>query len=358
MTMQTISTLSPTPAHLIAQQCGLPVVDHIFYRRTDSVLAFQALGDLGRGSMGDVEKVSYNSHRPFVRKKMSLKRSPEDRKRWLEMIHNEVSVMKSLSHLHIVQVIGTYSVEATSFAILMDPVGEGDLRELLEEMEIHEAEIPSGNQSDCDLYDQRWNRLYKWHVCLASALAYIHSQGIRHEDLKPSNIIHRGSEIYLTDFGSSTRFDFEGTTSTASAARSTRRYQAPELRQVGHAGRHGRGADVYSLGCIFLEMEVVLIAHLRIQQQLPWQIKEFRSFCFSISDQDHPADDVATYGQATDRVSEWLELPSLTSRPSIADDVLKPMLLIDRKARPSAGEVCQKLLTYPSRQKLCACHSN
>ncbi|KAL8708929.1 MAG: hypothetical protein Q9220_006261 [cf. Caloplaca sp. 1 TL-2023] len=353
---QATSAFPPIDAHTITHDFGLPSTDHISYTKSELLLSFQALGDLGWGSMGYVEKVRYKSNRPFVRKKVSLQRSAKERKEYLEILHNEVDVMKSLSHKHIVQVIGSYSVEATTFAILMFPICDGNLEDLLQEMESYEMEKLSGNLNNWDLCNERWGWLCKWQVCLASALTYIHSRGIRHEDIKPKNIVYRDDNVYLTDFSSCTRFKFGDTTSTASAARTTRLYQAPELSEVGETSLHGRGADIFSLGCVFVEMEVVLLAHMRTQQQLPWQIDDLRSFCFPESDQGYTSGADPSYGRAVSSVVEWLERSSPNSPFPIVNDVLRPMLLIDRKLRPSAEQVQQRLLAYPSRQKYCACH--
>lgn len=38
--------------------------------------------------------------------------------------------------------------------------------------------------------------------CLSNALAYIHGAGIKHKDIKPSNILVLGDVMILSDFGS------------------------------------------------------------------------------------------------------------------------------------------------------------
>ena len=102
--------------------------------------------------------------------------------------------------------------------------------------------------------EREW--LERWLVCLSSAMSYIHSQGLRHEDIKPSNIIHRGPVVYLTDFSSCTEFDDNFTTSTDTpAGRLTRIYSAPENLED---ERHGLSADIFSLACVFAEILTVL----------------------------------------------------------------------------------------------------
>lgn len=96
-------------------------------------------------------------------------------------------------------------------------------------------------------------------MCLASTLAYMHSSGVRHQDIKPSNIIHRGSTIYFTDFSSSSQFQIGQTISTENPARTSAMYSAPEVINCdGVLNRHGRGTDVFALGAVFREMLTVL----------------------------------------------------------------------------------------------------
>ncbi|OCL09242.1 kinase-like protein, partial [Glonium stellatum] len=92
--------------------------------------------------------------------------------------------------------------------------------------------------------------------CLANAVLYLHENKFRHKDIKPANILIRGTEVYLTDFGTSRNWSDEtrGTTS-GEIAPFTPRYCAPEV--AGHDPR-GRPSDIWALGCVFVEMASVL----------------------------------------------------------------------------------------------------
>ncbi|KAF2815084.1 kinase-like protein, partial [Mytilinidion resinicola] len=87
--------------------------------------------------------------------------------------------------------------------------------------------------------------------CLAKAIEYLHSQKIRHKDLKPSNVLLGRDNLWLTDFGSSTDFSMLSMSATENGERGTPKYFAPEVALY---ERNGRSADMFSLGCIFLEM--------------------------------------------------------------------------------------------------------
>jgi len=91
--------------------------------------------------------------------------------------------------------------------------------------------------------------------CLANALQYLHDNSVRHRDIKPQNILVKDHQVFLADFGIA--FDWEhlprGTTTSDSPK--TLMYAAPE---VVHVEEKSDPADVWSLGCVFLEMVTVL----------------------------------------------------------------------------------------------------
>lgn len=142
-------------------------------------------------------------------------------------------------HRHVVQIIGSYSECPPSgrqfYSLLMSPVGDQDLKAFLEVV----GDPSWDGRRDMARIERSW--LQTWFMCLASTLAYMHSSGVRHQDIKPSNIIHRGSTIYFTDFSSSSQFQIGQTTSTENPARTSAMYSAPEVINCdGVLNRHGR----------------------------------------------------------------------------------------------------------------------
>lgn len=92
---------------------------------------------------------------------------------------------------------------------------------------------------------------------IASALTYMHSQGMLHLDVKPGNIMLRGDgEAVLIDFGLSKQYDENGEPESSTTIRcGTPRY-AP-FEQVNYQERKGKfpvTMDVYALGATLYKM--------------------------------------------------------------------------------------------------------
>lgn len=101
---------------------------------------------------------------------------------------------------------------------------------------------------------------------LLSALAYIHhgldGQIIIHRDIKPANILIHERRFKLADFGAS-RIKSSATASATARWAGTETYSPPELLQPRDGEervRFGRARDVWALGCVLLELAVMLSA--------------------------------------------------------------------------------------------------
>lgn len=162
----------------------------------------------------------------------------------------------------------------------------------------------------------------------------MHSQGVRHEDIKPPNIVHRGGSIYFTDFSSSSRFEVGQTTSTESPFQATAMYAAPEVTskylEDGALQRHGRGSDVFALGCVFCEMLTVLARK---------SVPSLHNYLVRDGAKSDVNNGPLLYSRKLTTIDQWFQKlneigPAFVQ---IYHSCIKPMMRIDRVTRCSAA---------------------
>lgn len=332
------------PLEAIIRACGWQGNHRIFNDARDVPLAF--VRSLGHGSLGVVDEVSIDpeSKNTFVRKRVRVPYL--NRVQRLRIIKQEAAALIKLIHPHIVKIIGSYEdgpPNAMFYSLLMYPAGDNDLKNFLEilgEQQINQNEFPS----DAPVTQKReW--LWSWFGCLAGALTYMHRSGIRHQDIKSSNIVHRGRIIYFTDFSSADEFKVDHTTSTESPACATDMYRAPEVSQPGE--RHGLRSDIFSLGCVFLEMLTVM-CHTTVAN--------FQEFCCKGDVKPSRRPGALTYRNSLGRIREWFSQHE--DFQEIYEEI-ELMLEPKRENRPSAPEVLGSMLemTHMGIEINCCCHA-
>ncbi|KAH7314103.1 kinase-like domain-containing protein, partial [Rhexocercosporidium sp. MPI-PUGE-AT-0058] len=293
---------------------------HLEYA-SHKVVPFTTVKQLGHGSLGSVDAVRRSGDLNGIILARKIIRLPNmARKRLLPLIQQEVSVLRELQHKHIIQVISTYETTSAprQFGILLLPAGDEDLSHYLER--VCEDDFPE-DDLQC---------LEKWQSCLASAVAYIHSRNVRHKDIKPSNVICKGRDIFLTDFGSAHQFSAGLTSSTEGyAAGITKMYSAPEVISL---DRRGRPADIYSLGCVFAEMATV------IGRRAIEDFHEFRSE----PTPEEPDRLTLCYYATAHKLGGWFE----SDRDPWSYSLISKMLSEDQSLRPSAEKVLSILVEH------------
>ncbi|KAF1941137.1 kinase-like protein, partial [Clathrospora elynae] len=123
--------------------------------------------------------------------------------------------------------------------ILMSPIADCNLNQYLAKpLSVHRASL-----------------LRTFFGCLAAAVNYLHQNRVRHRDIKPQSILVKDHQVLITDFGISRDWTDLGQGTTAGSASKTPQYCAPEA-----AANQPRNtsADIWSLGCVFLEMWSIL----------------------------------------------------------------------------------------------------
>jgi serine/threonine protein kinase len=212
-----------------------------------NVLPFRSLGSLGQGGCASVEKVQHVTTGSVYAHKVFRRFHGRNVEKFKLDFRNEVNIIRRLaSHPHIVRIFATYT-SGREVGMILTPLADGgDLAHYLQDIS-DSGENPSFDQHKI---------LQAAFGCLSSGLEFIHEQTIRHKDIKPQNIlVHRGLVLY-TDFGLALDASLlDGTTTTGKPDAFTRRYCAPE---VADWNNRNRKSDIFSLGCVFLEILAVL----------------------------------------------------------------------------------------------------
>jgi hypothetical protein len=152
--------------------------------------------------------------RQYARKAIRRTRSPREDMRIMTHYNQELAVLKRLSHLHLVQLAGSYT-SPNYYGLIMSPVAGSNLYQFLQQQPLSQEQ-------------KTWTR--QWFGCLVTGLEYLHKQKIRHKDIKPQNILVHDKKVLITDFGLA--FDWtlaERATTTGTPAGFTPRYMAPEV---------------------------------------------------------------------------------------------------------------------------------
>lgn len=188
---------------------------HHFYFTQSADDYFQNLNELGGGGFGQVDHVwSRLSLRDFARKRIPRGRSFKRDKVAIANFEKELETLKLLSHKHLVRLMGSYT-DPKYVGLIMHPVADMNLATYM-------------NQ-DMNIRD-RQNCLRRFYGCLANAVLYLHESKIRHKDIKPSNVLVRGTDVFLTDFGTSMHWnDGSRSTTVGTVPARTPKYCPPEV---------------------------------------------------------------------------------------------------------------------------------
>jgi serine/threonine-protein kinase len=153
-----------------------------------------------------------------------------------ERFLREIQIAAPLAHPHILPLHD--SGEADGFLYYVMPLVEG---ETLRDRLVRERRLPVGEAV----------RIVQE---VGDALAYAHSRGVVHRDVKPENILFLAGHAVVTDFGVATAVQTAGgarLTATGLAV-GTPLYMSPE-QALAEGAIDGR-SDTYSLACVLYEM--------------------------------------------------------------------------------------------------------
>jgi hypothetical protein len=182
----------------------------------------------------------YRAYHPQLDRYVAIKVLRSDlveEEEFLERFKREARAVAALRHPHIVKAFD-FDVQDGAYYMVMELLEGDSLRTRLNDYRAWGERMPLGDVARV-LLD------------VLEGLAYAHSEGMIHRDVKPGNILlsSRGQAV-LTDFGiaqivGGTRYTVSG------ALMGTLNYMSPEQ---GMEGQCDARSDIYSLGIVFYEM--------------------------------------------------------------------------------------------------------
>lgn len=194
-------------------------------------------GDLiGEGVYGKVyQAMNLDTGELIAVKSYVLSNSERNSEKELRSIKHELKILKSLNHVNVIKYFQVdYDESSNVVDIVMEYVPSGAMNTLLNKYKKFSEPV-----------------IRNYTKQLLEGLHYLHSNEIIHRDLKSANIlITENSTLKLTDFGCSRRFDSEVGFQSQSFKGSPY-WMAPEV--VTREG-HSFSADIWSLGCLMIEM--------------------------------------------------------------------------------------------------------
>ena len=219
---------------------------------------YEDLGLIAGGSFGEVRRVRDTLLDRVVAMKL-LHAEHADAAHLRRRFLVEAQITAGLQHPGIVALYDRGELEGGRLWFTMKEVRGRTLRDVLAELHAHKgpdgfAATPSG---------WTFRRVVDAFARIAQAIAYAHSRGVVHRDLKPDNLmVGEFGEVLVMDWGLARRVgvaDENGGDEAASYSSSeltrhgdilgTPAYMAPEQAR-GEAALHGPATDVYALGAV------------------------------------------------------------------------------------------------------------
>ncbi|KAM6956719.1 mitogen-activated protein kinase kinase kinase 4 isoform 2-T2 [Aplochiton taeniatus] len=223
--------------NIIGQVCHTPKsfdnVMHVGLRKV--TFKWQRGNKIGEGQYGKVYTcINVDSGELMAMKEIRFQ--PNDHKTIKETA-DELKIFEGIKHPNLVRYFGV-ELHREEMYIFMEYCDEGTLEEV-SRLGLQEHVI----------------RLYSKQITTATNV--LHEHGIVHRDIKGANIFLTSSGlIKLGDFGCSVKLKNNAQTmpGEVNSTMGTAAYMAPEVITRAKGEGHGRAADIWSLGCVLIEM--------------------------------------------------------------------------------------------------------
>jgi mitogen-activated protein kinase kinase kinase len=213
---------------------------------TNVTLRWQQGQFVGGGTFGSVyAAINLDSGQMMAVKEIRLQ-DPQLIPTIVAQIRDEMGVLQVLDHPNIVQYYGI-EPHRDKVYIFMEFCDGGSLAGLLEHGRVEDETV-----------------IMVYSLQMLEGLAYLHERNVVHRDIKPENILldHDGL-IKFVDFGAAKVIARQGKTLAAehnatrqgrqNSMQGTPMYMSPEVIR-GHASGRLGAVDIWSLGCVILEM--------------------------------------------------------------------------------------------------------
>lgn len=294
--------------------------------------------------------------------------------------------MEGLVHKHIVKLVGTYTLKRKHLYLLLYPAATCDLSIFIEDIDgirsdtcadrddamkrlhtlglkdvgriedlpnIRRAPAQGGHNSHVGRSTTALGFLQQIMGCITEALIFVHEKGIRHRDLKPKNILLSAGRVYLADFGIA-RDVKECEDSITCGRYGTASWIAPEVYD--RQDHHMSPADIFSLGCIFLNIATVLYGDSTALAKFDEVMKE-REWPKKYGMLSEHLKKLRTRAIEAQLANE--EEPNFNAKNILG--LVEKMLSIDAAERPTAEQVnarLQELGGLDQIYHLSCCHKN
>ncbi|KAK2865668.1 hypothetical protein Q7C36_001724 [Tachysurus vachellii] len=223
--------------NVIGQVCSTPKsydnIMHVGLRKV--TFKWQRGNKIGEGQYGKVYAcINVDTGELMAMKEIRFQ--PNDHKTIKETA-DELKIFEGIKHPNLVRYFGV-ELHREEMYIFMEYCDEGTLEEV-SRLGLQEHVI----------------RLYCKQI--TTAINVLHEHGIVHRDIKGANIFLTSSGlIKLGDFGCSVKLKNNAHTmpGEVNSTLGTAAYMAPEVITRAKGEGHGRAADIWSLGCVLIEM--------------------------------------------------------------------------------------------------------